>query len=218
MLSYAVLCYYAVSYCAVLLFCCWLVVVSGWVAGCECCGISAWYRESSLESLDHILLAAAATQQEKQQEQEEEQQGQAKSQSQMQVQVLEQVLQQGEPLAPRGLCQPCVDMLRSGKGYCSVCYRKYIDDTPLYAPPPSRSRSISKSSQSSSQSAGVREEQAQAQQQQVAMSMGVAVAEEAQQMVCCDECNEWVHSKCEGIDRGQYESIANGTHPVWVSE
>ena len=193
-------------------------------AGCECCGISAWYRESRLESLHDILLTAAETQQQQQQQQQHQQQQQQQQgvqtqeqgPGQMQVQVLEQVLQQGEPLAPRGLCQPCVDMLYTGKGYCSVCYRKYIDDTPLYAPPPNRSRSISKSSQSSSQSASA-SLAADQQQQQVAMSMGVAVAEEAQQMVCCDECNEWVHSKCEGIDRGQYESIANGTHPVWVS-
>jgi hypothetical protein len=95
-------------------------------AGCECCGISSWYRESRLESLHDILMAAATQQQD----------------------------------------------LNYGSDESVV---------PVQA-------------------------------------MGASVAEEAQQMVCCDECNEWVHSKCEGIDMSQYESIANGTHPVWVSD
>ena len=114
------------------------------------------------------------------------------------------MLSQGEPLAPRGLCLPCVEMLRLGKGYCSVCYKKYIDDTPITLPPANHSRAVCNGRDSENCAP-------------LMLSMGSAVAEEAQQMVCCDECNEWVHSKCEGIDESQYQSIANGTHPVWVS-
>jgi hypothetical protein len=165
-------------------------------AGCECCGISSWYRESHLESLGDILLTAATAAAAR---------DESEGGGEQQVQVLQQVQQQAESLAPRGLCQACVDMLHSGKGYCSICYKKYIDDTPLYAAP-NKGKGKSKGKGSEVAGAGA------------APSMGSAVAEEAQQMVCCDECNEWVHSKCEGIDASQYESIANGTHPVWVSD
>lgn len=157
-------------------------------AGCECCGISSWYRESRLESLHDILMTAATQQQDLNDGCDES------------VQL--QVLEQGEPLAPRGICQPCVDMLHTGKGYCSVCYKKYIDDTPLFLPPGKNKLKILGEGQN----------------EVPVQAMGASVAEEAQQMVCCDECNEWVHSKCEGIDMSQYESIANGTHPVWVSD
>ena len=34
----------------------------------------------------------------------------------------------------------------------------------------------------------------------------------------CNECDRWVHSRCEGIDQAQYESMTQGTHPVWGAE
>lgn len=152
-----------------------------------------------MESLNDILLAAAPGKNEESVPDSEAEGGMSK-------QVLELALAQGEPLTSRGLCQPCVDMLTTGKGYCAVCYRKYIDDTPLLLPPPPVTVPAAAGRGKAAQALPT-----------VSMSMGAEVAEEAQQMVCCDECNEWVHSRCEGIDRSQYESIANGTHPVWVS-
>jgi hypothetical protein len=37
-------------------------------------------------------------------------------------------------------------------------------------------------------------------------------------MVQCHQCDRWVHAACEGIDKQQYESISDGTHPIWGDE
>jgi hypothetical protein len=42
--------------------------------------------------------------------------------------------------------------------------------------------------------------------------------EEDDKMVCCSECDRWVHASCEGIDDAQYKNIGKGTHPVWGAE
>jgi hypothetical protein len=44
----------------------------------------------------------------------------------------------------------------------------------------------------------------------------LAVETDEQWMIQCNECNRWVHAKCEGIDHAQYQSISEGTHPIWV--
>ena len=33
----------------------------------------------------------------------------------------------------------------------------------------------------------------------------------------CNECSRWVHARCEGIDKEQYDAMTLGTHPIWVS-
>lgn len=35
-------------------------------------------------------------------------------------------------------------------------------------------------------------------------------------MVQCNECSRWIHAMCDGIDKGQYDAITQGKHPVWV--
>jgi hypothetical protein len=37
-------------------------------------------------------------------------------------------------------------------------------------------------------------------------------------MIQCNECQRWVHAKCEGVDQTQFEAMAIGTHPVWGKE
>ena len=34
----------------------------------------------------------------------------------------------------------------------------------------------------------------------------------------CNECEKWIHAICEGIDASQYQSITEGTHPIWGEE